>query len=250
MFCERCGTESSVDAIFCRNCGVKLPRDERAASDFSNEVQSATQERPQRIFQEGTEPRSADTLSEYRGSDSSRDDGLHPWRRFFARTLDLMLLGVPIAGTVFFFVGFLFPELAPALAPLLANWVLAGVVVYLLWLPIEAFLLSAFATTPAKWIFGIRVLEWEGGKLPYLRSLSRAVLVCIQGDALGVPLLAAITRFFAYRRLYRTGTTLWDETARSYATHRKWTILRGAICGLAFLLALTIFSLASASGSN
>lgn len=47
----------------------------------------------------------------------------------------------------------------------------------LLWIPIEALLISLWGTTPGKALFGIKIFDAKGKKLPYWKSLKQAAFL-------------------------------------------------------------------------
>jgi len=146
----------------------------------------------------------------------------HPWRRFFARTVDLISIGFPILFLFVFSVSYLFPDNIDGFVKFIENPIGVAIILNVLWFPVEALFLSTGGTTPAKWIFGIRITSQTGEKLSYGQALKRAFLVFVQGDGFGIPLVTLFTRLFAYRRLIKTGTTLWDTSASSVVTHKEW----------------------------
>ena len=146
----------------------------------------------------------------------------HPWRRLFARTVDICTAGFVLFLLLIFAFGATMPEQAAGFAKAIENPIIASVVLYLIWLPAEALLLSLFGTTPAKWLFGIRVAHPGGDLLNFSEALNRSFLVFIQGVGLGIPFVALFTQLFAYRRLTKTGTTLWDTSANAVVLHKKW----------------------------
>ncbi len=167
----------------------------------------------------------------------------HPWRRFFARTVDLMSIGILIFLLFSFSVGYLFPQNIDRFIKFIENPIGAAIVLYVLWLPFEALFLSLWGTTPAKWVFGIRVTSQNGGKLSYAQALKRTVLVFVQGEGFGIPLVTLFTRLFAYRRLTKTGTTLWDTSADTVVTHKKWGVIRAFASIFVTFVALMIMSI-------
>lgn len=174
----------------------------------------------------------------------------HPWRRFFARTVDVAVLGLALFVGATFFVGFAFPENAAGFAKAIQNPIIAGIIIYVLWLPFEAMFLASAGTTPAKWLFGIRVLDSSGTRLSFGTALQRTFLVWIQGEGLGMPLVTLLTRIFAYRRLTKTGTTLWDESVNSVVTHRRWGFFRALCCVMAVSAVLMFLSVLNAIGNQ
>lgn len=169
----------------------------------------------------------------------------HPWRRFFARTVDFAL-GVVLFFGLAFCVGYLFPQNAAGFAKAIENPIIAAVVVYLLSIPFEATFLALAGTTPAKWLFGIRILDSAGAHLSWGSALQRTFLVFIQGEGLGIPLVTLFTRIFAYRRLTKTGTTLWDASVNSIVTHCRWGFFRALFCVIAVIAALMFLGILNA----
>jgi len=172
----------------------------------------------------------------------------HPWRRLFARTVDTCTAGFALFLLLIFAFGAMMPDQAAGFAKAIENPIVAGIVLYLIWLPAEALLLSMFGTTPAKWLFGIRVAQPSGDLLSFSEALNRSFLVFVQGVGLGIPLVALFTQLFAYRRLTTTGTTLWDTSANAVVAHKKWGVFRALICTAAVLVVLVLMSALNAAG--
>ena len=170
----------------------------------------------------------------------------YPWRRFFARTVDLMSSGVLLFFLFVFFIAKLAPYSIVEFSFLLENPISAGIIIYLLWLPVEAGFLSMTGTTPAKWIFGISVLSGDGSKLSYLKALKRTLLVFIKGEGLSIPLITLFTRISSYLALKNTGTTSWDNSIGSVVIHKKWGFIRAISSTLVVLLTLSLMSLLNA----
>jgi len=168
----------------------------------------------------------------------------HPWRRFLARLVELSTSGLLLIGVLGFMAGALFPDRAEEIIAPLENVFVAGIVMYILWIPCEALLLSTVGTTPAKWLFGIRVLHTSGARLSFGAALKRTVLVFVQGEGLGLPIVTLVTRICAYNRLTKTGTTLWDTSTGAVVTHRPWGWFR-ATCCVVLVVAVVAFIAAS-----
>ena len=140
------------------------------------------------------------------------------------------------------------PEKAAGFAKAIENPIIASVVLYLIWLPAEALLLSLFGTTPAKWLFGIRVAHPGGNLLYFAAALNRSFLVFVQGVGFGIPFVALFTQLFAYRRLTKTGTTLWDTSTTAVVIHKKWGMFRALACTAAVFFVLILMSALNAAG--
>lgn len=222
MFCSQCGTENQSEARFCQKCG-------HAFSEKTTQPVVST------------EPHVSEA-----GDESKKFLGgiYHPWRRLFARTVDISTLGLLALIGVAFGVGILFPSKATAFAKALENQIIAGFILLTLWIPLEAILLSTVGNTPAKWLFGISVKTTDGNNLSFGQALQRSFLVALQGMALGIPFVAFFTQIFAYRRLTKTGTTLWDTTTKSVVSHKTWGAGRAIICVVAVFVFLSILKAA------
>jgi uncharacterized RDD family membrane protein YckC len=174
----------------------------------------------------------------------------HPWRRFFARTVDISTVGLLFFLLLAFSVGSTMPSRAEGFAKAIENPIIASFLLYLVWLPVEAVFLSLFGTTPAKWLFGIRVVHTGGELLSFSEALNRSFLVWVQGVGLGIPFVALFTQLFAYRRLTRTGTTLWDTSAGAVMTHQRWGALRALVCTVVVFSVLILLSVLNAVGNQ
>jgi len=226
MFCSQCGTENPSEARFCHKCGKTLAG-EPSQLILSNQPKAPKSTDESKTFLVGS---------------------YHPWRRLFARTVDISTLGLLALIIVVVGVGILFPSKAEAFAKALENQIVAGIILLLLWIPLEAILLSTLGSTPAKWLFGISVKTSNVGNLSFQLALHRSFLVALQGMAMGIPLVAFFTQVFAYNRLTKTGTTLWDTAANTVVTHKTWGAGRAIVCVLSVFCVLVLISALNATG--
>jgi len=174
----------------------------------------------------------------------------HPWRRFFARTVDASTIGLLLIFLLALLIGALLPAETEAFASMIENPIVAGFLLYLAFIPTEAALLSLFDTTPAKWLFGIRIIHPNGGSLSFSEALNRSFRVWFQGVGLGIPFVAIFTQLFAYRRLAKTGTTLWDTSTNVIVTHRKWGALRAIICVSVVFAVIVLIGILNSIGNR
>lgn len=172
----------------------------------------------------------------------------HPWRRLFARMVDICTAGFALFLLLIFAFSATMPEQAAGFAKAVENLIIANVVLYLIWLPAEALLLSLFGTTPAKWLFGIRIEHPGGNLLSLAEALNRSFLVFVQGVGFGIPFVALFTQLFAYRWLTKTGTTLWDTSANAVMLHKKWGVFRSLACTATVFAVLILISALNAAG--
>jgi uncharacterized RDD family membrane protein YckC len=249
MFCSQCGTESQPDARFCHKCGFAYPETTaQPTARIEPHIAEARDETPPTAK---TEPLIAkphiSQASE--GSDKFLGDTNRPWRRFFARCVDIYTLGLLSLIVVILGASILFPSKAPVFAKILDNQIIANCVLLIWWIPLEAFLLSTAGTTPAKWLFGMSIKTTDGNNLSFEAALQRSFLVVLQGMAFGIPIVAILTHMFAYRRLTNTGTTLWDTTVNSVVSHKTWGAERAIICVVAVLVTYTFLIVTSVMGA-
>ncbi|CAH9019652.1 RDD family protein [Candidatus Nitrosacidococcus sp. I8] len=235
MFCIKCGIEINENANFCQKCG--------------SEVVNKTLIISQDIH--------TNKINDLRSDIETAIDktSYHPWRRYFARTavesLTICIIGIPILFCIAYFLGFIighfFPQNLNNFIKTIDNQneLVILILLYILWIPIEAAFLTTLGTTPAKWIFGIRVTSSSGKNLSYPAALKRSFLVWMQGCGFGIPLIAIITCFFAYKRLKKSGTTLWDTSVHSMVIHKQWNITRTIVSILAVVITLTLIALSS-----
>ena len=174
----------------------------------------------------------------------------HPWRRYFARLLDTMA-GLSMLTLSVSVVLALMAEWVPGLGAIAtAPPIVAVVVASLMFLPLEALLLSSFGATPGKRLFGIRVTHPSGDLLSFSEALQRAARVWMQGQAFLIPLVALIPQLLAYRRLTKTGTTLWDDATHAAVFHQAWGRFRALLCTLVMLCVLILLSVLNAVGNG
>lgn len=174
----------------------------------------------------------------------------HPWRRLFARTVDICTAGFVLFLLLIFAFSAAMPVQAAGFAKAVENPIVASIVLYLVWLPAEALLLSLFGTTPAKWLFGIKIAHPGGNLLSFSEALNRSFLVFVQGVGFGIPFVALFTQLFAYRRLTKTGTTLWDTSAGAVVLHKKWGVVRALVCTATVFAVLILMSALNAVGNR
>ncbi|MDR0588623.1 MAG: RDD family protein [Burkholderiales bacterium] len=177
----------------------------------------------------------------------------HPWRRYWARTVDLLTAGLllffVLVVIVSFVLGLLMPEKMTVILEIIEEdgssfqsmtTLFGGILLGLLWIPVEAAFLSWLGFTPAKWLFGIKVTQPNGELLSFSRALRRSFYVYFAGLGLMLPLVSLITQLLSYRKLTKTGTTFWDKSCDTIVHHQKWGALRTILC---FVITLGLFFL-------
>ncbi len=159
----------------------------------------------------------------------------YPWRRYFARTLDLALYSLPW----FMFCQFILRWKGDS--SLLFNIIAA----YMSWLfvfLIEPILLSKLGTTPGKWIFGLEIRDENGQKLRYDAALSRTFGVFKIGAGFNIPLFNIFTQYESFVACKQNRILEWDEGIRYHLKDKNNWRIAGflLVCFLMFLLVVLI----------
>jgi TPR repeat protein/uncharacterized RDD family membrane protein YckC len=158
----------------------------------------------------------------------------HPWRRLFARLLDLAIFGGVFGFALIHFVNNV------SLNQALQNVISASLIVCLLFVPVEALLLSEIGTTPAKLLFGISLRASDGRSLSFEQAIKRSILVYIKGICLGFPVFFWVTSAFAYYGLNKNGEASWDISTETVVTHKKWGTGQAVVCSMVTVLMLVL----------
>lgn len=165
----------------------------------------------------------------------------HPWRRYFARALDLFLYGLPFTALWALALHLSPQTMNNALFKLFDAYVGIGVMLLL-----EPLLLSRWGTTPGKWLFGITVRDGDGNKLTWERARQRTWTVFAKGMGYGIPFYALWREYKSYQTVDQQERCDWeraedgepermevpDSTARCVA----YVGVRLALSVLAFLI--------------
>lgn len=158
------------------------------------------------------------------------DTTAHPWRRYFAKMIDVWVMGLPPLFIIALIIAVIAPEASEGFERLVDNSFVALIVVFGCWLFWEALLLSLFGSTPGRLLLGLKVRDARSGaRLSFGTALTRGVLVLVQGMAVGVPIIALVTHICAYNRLTSTNTTLWDASSDSIVGAQPFGALRTAL---------------------
>ena len=137
----------------------------------------------------------------------SRRTPVHPWKRYFARCVDLSIMEILVL-----FIAAVLLRIRP-INDFIYTVISLSIVIYLLWIPIEGLMLHYWGTTPGKWIFGIRLESANGGRLPISVAIGRAWDVLRYGYGYCIP-------FYIYWRLYKSYRQYSDDCFLPW--DRKW----------------------------
>lgn len=153
----------------------------------------------------------------------------HPWRRFIARYLDLVLLSAIIT---FVQVTLLNKGLqATILNPF-------SLLMMLMMVPVEAVCCRLFSTTPGKWAMGITVDSSDGCHHSLRSAFTRAWRVYRYGMGFGIPIWILYKHYVAYRDYNNNFETEWDD--ESELTFKSFDWKRYAAAALIVILPVTL----------
>ena len=124
----------------------------------------------------------------------------HPWRRLWARWLDLQILGGIPASIVAPILFYYFPQI-----PLSNYFFVFG---FAFATGLESWLLAKYGTTPAKYLFGMSVREANGEKLTPIHAGQRTRSAVSRAI---IPLWLLFAGPLAYSDLKTNGATKWDR---------------------------------------
>lgn len=152
-----------------------------------------------------------------------REDSSHvnPWLRCLARGIDYAFISLLLVWTQ----RWLHIERYESWIP----------VPYFLWIPLEAFLLSTWGTTPGKWFLKTRLRQGRREKLDGMTALRRSFSVWFRGFGLGIFGLNFFCMLIAYQRLNLLKSTSWDRDDQIGVTHYpigRWRIYVAAFIAL------------------
>ena len=158
-----------------------------------------------------------------------------PVRRFFARWLDICMCTALIC--VF---NILVLRVNPALDAALDRFLIWFFSVVLL-LVFEPLCLHLFAATPGKWMLGITVRAWDGGKLSYREAYIRTRRVLIGGMGFYIPIAEPVANAIALWRSLKEREQPWDaEYGRWVTVYRPRRSWRSAACAAAYVLSAVL----------
>ena len=161
----------------------------------------------------------------------------HPWRRFFARSLDLGLCSLLWMAVCLFLFRWHPDNTWPI--RLLNSYVAYGIL-----LVTEPVLLCTWGYTPGKWIFGLAVRSPLGQKLTWGKAVDRTWGVFARGEGYGIPFYRLWRKYKCYCQCKDGEPEAWEEdtsyTIRDTRVRRCWGFVaaRAALIGLSVFLAL------------
>ncbi len=165
------------------------------------------------------------------GAPSARSNTNQAWARWVARSLDGFLY-LALSYCVWMLIGtyWYLGEAFGLFPPGGLDWLLASgirtrvaetAVFVLLILIFEPFFVGLGATTPGKWIMGIRVVRGDGRKLGYGQALARSSLVVMLGTAFFIPIVSGVAMLLQFGRVQGGQLAAWDEIVGVRVEHAR-----------------------------
>ena len=135
----------------------------------------------------------------------------YPWRRYFARALDLSLAGILWSALQYLVLHWYWPEFGlMGFADILVSaW---GAWLFLLVL--EPILLCTWGYTPGKRLLRLKVRREDGSKLDLERAVIRTAWILLRGFALNIPFLNILCLGTCYDRCIKDQVMPWDQGLR------------------------------------
>ncbi|MGM9592930.1 MAG: MerR family transcriptional regulator [Candidatus Onthomonas sp.] len=157
-----------------------------------------------------------------------------PWRRYFARSFDLLLCGVlwnAVLG-----MGLNINVLNRAV-----GWqIVDGVVELVLLLLLEPLFLTLLGATPGKWLLGLRVTDQNDRHLSYQAAFTRTCWVLWKGLGFTIVIYDLVRLWKSYKACQAGETLEWEYESDSVLTLRDERPWRSAALAAAFALVIGI----------
>lgn len=156
----------------------------------------------------------------------------HPWKRFFARSLDYALYEFILSVI---WEGLLHQMTADTFLYSCGRVIL----VITLTMALEPVLLHFFGTTFGKWILGIHLTDSDGVHLRYQTARRRTLQVIWRGEAFHIPIADLICCLRSRKKYVEQGKTDWDieyDVEYQFRNRKTW------ICAGAWMAATAVMA--------
>jgi uncharacterized RDD family membrane protein YckC len=170
----------------------------------------------------------------------------YAWRRFFARQLDALTVGVGVMMLIGVVI-----STSDSGAAFLSNpgseMILGIVGITLATLP-NAIILAATGRSIGKLVFGVRVRTPSGETPSLMQTFNREIRVTAIGIFFGVPIFTLIAMGMSYQTVQRRGITQWDEDLGLVVTYRPPSTVHGILFALGIVLIVVLVAGLTALG--
>jgi len=103
---------------------------------------------------------------------------------------------------------------------------------YFSWIPVEAFFLYSWGTTPGKFLLRTKLTQGRSKKLEFQTALKRSFNVWFRGIGMGIPVVNVLCMLFASSKLRMMGMTSWDREDNFKISHlplARWRMIFASI---------------------
>ncbi len=153
----------------------------------------------------------------------------HPWRRYFARVIDSLVVGGltwAVISVVFYLTRPIEADQFFSIFEGSGGGFLNVFLTLLAAIPGMALMTGLTGLTLGKWLFGIKVVRRDGRPIGVLAAFGRELQVWAQGLGLGLPLISLIAMVFSFQQLAERGHTAWDAGNDRQLLHRPMNLLQ------------------------
>ncbi len=167
-------------------------------------------------------------------------DRPQPWLRFWARVIDLIWFSCALSMVLHLIA----PDAVMYWAVQAARLhVPMEPFLLMLYIPVEAWLLSRYGTTPGKSLLRIQIRTLGGGLPTYSQAVRRTTHLVLKGLAFGLPLISLVVMLWWKMRLAVHPATPWDETSETRVEHGepegwRYVVVTGIVLGVALTIGL------------
>lgn len=161
-----------------------------------------------------------------------------PWRRFFARGIDLQIIGLPTSFAIAFVLATIHPPFGEWIQTKGSEWAFA-ILLFPVILALETVVFALFGNTLGKALLGVKLRSLAGERLTVSQYIERQARIYLGAYGLGIPLVSLFTLWGSYRNLTQQGSTAYDRGSyRVTAAPMSWLRWLGAILLIVSLLAI------------
>lgn len=167
-------------------------------------------------------------------TDNSSSYPFHPWRRYFARMLDMLIYSIIWTA----FLAFVFHVNVSDRSGI--DGILDTLVELIMMLFLEPLLLHVYGTTPGKFIFGLRIDNKESEHLSYAEGLERTFSMIGTGMGFNIPIYNLICYWKSYRICSENEILPWDEYTSYKIKDTSW--YRGCLYIVSYFICFAVIA--------
>ncbi len=158
----------------------------------------------------------------------------NPWRRYFARGLDMSLYSL-IVTIILLYVLRISTD-GKIIARYVEFFISSGLMIL-----IEPLLLSKVGTTPGKWMFGLILRDKNRNKITYVKGLQRTFSIIKEGYGFNIPIYNIYKQFTSYETCSGKNELSWDKDFSYELKDTKGLRIAGYMVSTILIFALTMF---------